>query len=209
MSRTVALEVFQYSELSKTAKGRAREQYKDQLDFDPEFEDIENAAELLGITFDKIHHKNDKGYSWTESNIQWSGFYHQGSGASFGATYECRASAVEDLKEAYPEWEKLHRIAGRLAAIQAGCILLSPSTESLSAKITVDTMTCDLLVPEIADDEQRDTIRRSLREAMEDFADEIWKELLDQYESLHSDESVEAALEDQGDEYTIDGDIYD
>jgi hypothetical protein len=47
--RTVSVEVFQFSEPSEKAKEKARDSYREGFEFEPQYEDFETAAVLLGI----------------------------------------------------------------------------------------------------------------------------------------------------------------
>ena len=110
--RTVQVNLYQYDELSDKAKAKARDWFRECDTFDPEMEQFETAARILGITFATDGADN-------HPDIRWSGFSSQGDGASFVGSYSYSAEAAQAIRDEFPTGHTLHSIADTLAEIQA------------------------------------------------------------------------------------------
>lgn len=97
--KIVHTEVFTIDELSDKAKEKAREWYTEGLDYnwwEAVYEDARNIGNILGFF---------------NMEINFSGFWSQGDGASFAATWSPPKAPVKAIKAECPRDEKLHAIA--------------------------------------------------------------------------------------------------
>jgi len=106
--KTIELTVYTASELKSQfpkAFDKAREKYNDTVDvewWDDCYEDLLNIAPLMGFSIER-------------KNIQFSGFWSQGDGASFTGSAIFAADALEKVKTECPIDTELHRIAAECA----------------------------------------------------------------------------------------------
>lgn len=93
--RTKTIELFQYAELSDTAKARARDWLREANqgdNFFAEYHTEEFSALLAALGFN-IH---TRAHGQTRSTLTWSGFSSQGDGAAFGGCWyasDCKPAA--------------------------------------------------------------------------------------------------------------------
>ncbi len=199
--RTAETEVYEFNELSEQAKEHARERYRaNAFDYDwweYVYDDTKSAAELLGISI---------------NNIQFSGFWSQGDGASFTGDYRYAKGAFKRIKAWAPEDKELHRIAEGIQCLQKQYFY------SLRASITRDagsnyyshsgTMHVDVwdsrrsMYADLGDAED------DLADLMRSFADWIYTRLEREFEFLTSDEQIDEAICANEYEFTEDGSIY-
>jgi hypothetical protein len=195
-------EVFTFSELSDSAKEKARDWYREgNLSFDwwgSVYEMAETAGKLLGIDTDR------KGCNSSQPAIWFSGFYHQGSFCYIEADYRYTKGAVKAIKQEFPQDKDLHSIAERLQAEQKPCFY------KLGARMDcqyrngqgVDVFHTEERYRDIGDAEEE--IRGILRE----FSSWIYSKLEQEYEWMNSDEQVEDAILCNDYQFTEDGEIY-
>lgn len=184
--RTIEVQLYQYDELSDSAKQRAREWYlEDGLGYDWWdfcYEDFCRVAEILGI---EISCRQGRG-----AEIYFTGFYCQGSGSSFVGTYRYVKGAVAKIKQYAPQDEELHRIAKSLQAVQ--------SRHFYKLRARIESRRDSSICVEVwhDDDPYRDigNAEDEVRDLMNDFNDWMFKRLQDEYEYLTSDEVVEESI---------------
>lgn len=190
--RTVEVKVFQFEELSESAKETARNWYRDGNDFDPEFESFETAAKLLGITFGTRTVSVANGKTYQETDIRYSGFSSQGDGASFVGSYEFAKGCSKAIRSEFPEDKVLHHIADALTVLQSRKVLAFQSREPITATITQSGHYSHKYTMDIELDEgtvylsEDDT--KELLELMRDFAQWIYDSLQEEYDYQQSDE---------------------
>jgi hypothetical protein len=192
---TIETVVYQYDELSDSAKEKAREWYlKDGLDYDWWdfcYEDFVRVADILGIEF-----STRRGSKRPE--IYFTGFYCQGSASSFVGTYRYAKGTLAKIKKYAPQDEELHRIAKALQYVQSRHFYkLVARVESVRDHlIRVSVEDADYPYRDIGDAEG------AINDLMNDFNDWMFKTLEREYEWLTSDEVVEENI--RANEYEFD-----
>jgi len=204
-------EVFTFDELSDDAKDKARDWMRglESGDFDTEFlyEDFQETATILGISFD------------VNEDLRWSGFSSQGDGASFSGSYYHAPNASAKIREERPEETALHAIADGLQAIQVGYRLLSGHT--VNAKISKNERYSHEMTMQIDTLEDSDTgeelewgdsysaIEKRILELMRDFARYMYESLEAEYDYRQSNECIDEILKDGDYQFDEDGDRID
>lgn len=160
-------------ELSETAKQTALENHSRGMDYewwDAVYEDAKAVAALMGLDITAIHFR---------------GFWSQGDGAAFTGTYRHAVGGSKALAEHAPQDAELHRIARALQTAQRRNFyrLWASISETRGNNIRVhveDNSHPDRDVPEESD----------IVDAMNDFANWIYRSLEREYEYLTSDEAL-------------------
>ena len=207
--RTVSVEVFQFSELSEKAKEKARDSYREGFEFEPQYEDFETAAVLLGI--DLIEERpGRRAGTWHKANtIAYSGFCSQGDGASFTGSYSFKVGCSDAVRAEFPKDNTLHAIADSLTALHVRLRLIDGG--KLEGKITQNdhryshSHTMDATAYDANGDEREIPVSDEFRDIMRDFADWIYTSLEEQYDADTSDEYVSEIIGLNGYEFTEDG----
>jgi hypothetical protein len=196
--RTIQVNLYQYDELSDAAKAKARDWFRAGDTFDPEMEQYETAATLLGITFGTAR---DGG-----SDIRWSGFSSQGDGASFVGSYSYSAEAANAIRDEFPTDATLHSIADTLAEIQARYLMpLQAKIEQRGNYVHSMSMRLDEYAPDDISDDDLDLLLVSLRR----FANWIYICLEDDYCEQQKDDYVADCIIANEYEFTADGERRD
>ncbi len=206
-TETVTKTIFTFDELSDRAKEKARDWYIEGIESQDVaeyvLEDAATICDLLGIDLStRTVTLMDKS-TRQEPQIYWSGFSSQGDGACFAGRYSYTKGSVKAIKDHAPKDNELHRIATELQSVQRQHFYkLSASlrhtghySHSHSVSIDVDT---DGTRPVTSDDE--DTVKEALRDLM----DWIYRQLQTEYEYQTSDAQVTEAI--IGNEYEFDED---
>jgi hypothetical protein len=122
MVKTIETTVYEFHELSDGAKEKARAWFHEGLNdhdwHDFIFEDFEQICRILGIELRTRPVRLMGGGTRDKPCIYFSGFYCQGDGACFEATYTYERGAARRIRDYAPRDSELHRIAGRLQDIQ-------------------------------------------------------------------------------------------
>lgn len=116
------INLYQFDELSPEAQEKALEKLWD-INTDDDwyrfmFDDFEQIAEILGITFKRHNVRLMGGSDRSDPNIFFRGFYSQGDGACFEGSYAYEKGSVKKIREYAPVDTELHRIAQELFEIQ-------------------------------------------------------------------------------------------
>jgi hypothetical protein len=100
--------VYQYAELTDTAKAKARDWYREgqEVSLDWALEDYQETLKAFGVNLDK-------------HGVCYSGFWSQGDGLSFTGEWTYQTSTREWLKGHRPEDADLRTILDRLASARA------------------------------------------------------------------------------------------
>lgn len=192
--RTMTTTVYQFNELSDTAKAKAREWWRSHYEFDAEcvIDDACDVAELMGLNIRcERKRRADGSASWGPS-VYWSGFCSQGDGASFKGLYKYRKGSVAAVRAYAPKDEELHRIAKALVAAQRQAFY------QLGADIRQFGHYCHEMSMEIQVYKPKDeycpvpvSAEGDIIEALRDFARWIYKQLEQEYEYQTADEQVD------------------
>lgn len=209
--KTISVNLYSFSELSESAKQKARDKYREWSDYfyaDFVIEDAKNIADILGIEFDTRSVPLMNGKTRSEPVVYYSGFYHQGSGASFAGSYKYKKGAKKAILKYAPQDSELHRIADELQAIQKRNFYSLRASISQSGRdcheysMSVDCSNWLDDYREISDSDCEDVL-----ELMRDFARWIYSQLQAEYEYRMSDECIDETLEANEYEFLEDGTI--
>lgn len=200
MSRieTIERELFTFTELSDSAKERARDWYRSCIESDElaNHDDWQAVADILGISFATRSVKLYGGGTRQESQIYWSGFSSQGDGASYYGTYCYSKSASKRIREYAPSDTELHAIADSLQSIQRRYFykLCANITAGLRSNFYSHSGTMDVSVY-VDGDSYRDVPEEDdIASALRRFADWIYDSLESQWEYLNSDIAVDESI---------------
>lgn len=184
--------LFKFDELSDSAKGKARDWYREgAFDYDwweSVYEDAAQCGEIIGIDIRQKPIKTMGGGTRMEPAIYFSGFCHQGQGSSFNGTYSYAKGSVAKIKQHAPQDKDLHAIAEALYEAQrhAGFKITADIRSQHDTGIRVE---CDIDQP-------------AIEEALNDFNHWIFKRLEEEFNYQNSDEQVDDAI--RANEYTFD-----
>lgn len=195
--RTITTQVFKFSELSDKAKEKAIQEYRGNgIDFSFHAEcvidDAKAIAALFGMDIEKVY---------------YSGFWSQGSGASFFGDYRYKAGALAAVKAYAPQDKELHAIVQRLQKMQRKRFYgISCRILQRGRYVHENTM----LVDEIFINGNRvyfnpGDIENEVIDCLRDYAIWIYKRLESEYEYQNSDECISEYLNESETEFTVDG----
>ena len=209
----VAEGVFTFDQLSKEAKERARDAFREDegRDWEPEYEWYETAAKLLGIDLTERRTRRsgkNEMVAYTANTIQYSGFWSQGDGASFTGDFTFVPGCCQSIRNEFPQDTTLHEIADSLTAMNNALRLLEG--KKLSGKIThghrggnyVHSGTMDATAYDDEGEELDIETSDRFRDLMREFADWIYKGLEADYDACTSDEAIDERL--SGGDYEFD-----
>lgn len=194
--RKVEVEVFTFDELSESAKDRAREWFRQGIEFDT-IDIIEctilDAAKILGITIDR--RRTGYAIDWDTNPV----------GAAFVGSW--RASDVKPgvIQKEWPKESTLHVIARDLEAVAA---------EFPDAYADCDTgRGCSQRVEAYAEagedsDDCGDDVAQLVVDSLTSFAHWMATTIAAEYEYQYSDECVNESIKANGYEFTADGEVY-
>lgn len=193
--KEVTVKLYQFDELSDKAKEKARDWWREleAQDFDPDYDDFEAVAKILGIEFARAQiGKKKDGSPIYSPDIRWSGFSSQGDGASFAGTYQHAKGCIKAIKSYAPKDKELHRIAQELTDLQ------KKYGYSLAATVTQSghyyhQYTMDLEMSDYGEGVKQEDYD-ALRDLLRDFAGWIYKALEEEYDYRMSDENVDESI---------------
>lgn len=202
-------QTFTFSELSDTAKQKARDAYTsgDYLYdewWDSVYEDANRVAKILGLDIESTRVLK-KGGTVLDIDISFSGFWNQGDGASFKGSYQFNPKAVEEINE-YCNDEKLVRIATALTMMQLTQRLQGLEPFSATIKRSGNYSHSNTMNFDIHDwgiDEIGEPDEDQFAQLMRDFADWIYSSLETEHDHLTSDEVVDERLDEE--KFDVDG----
>ena len=224
--RTIETKVYTFDELSDRAKDTARDWYRqrtveDFADFsaDSVIEDAARMADILGINLRTRPVKLMGGGTRMEPNIYWSIGNRSDDGVTFNGSYSWRKGSVRKMaSEAPAEWtnketgehhtndgnRELNRIAEALADVQRrNFYQLSASIShgrSLYAGIQVEVERDSRNYQNVSAEDCE-----TVKEALQDFASWIHRQLEKEYEYRMSDEAVDEDIRANDYEFDEDG----
>jgi len=212
--RTIEVKVYQFDELSDSAKEKARNWYRqgtigDNFYSESVIEDLLQIAPLLGIDIALHLVQLGKGKSRQEPSIWWSGFSTQGDGACFEGTW--RASGVQPgkLKEFAPRDEELHRVATEIEKVAAADPTMTTSLVHRDRyyhkySVDIDSKTESEEMPEADFLANHETAKEALRDLMQWLYDSLERE----YDTTQADEQVDESIRCNEYEFDEDGDRF-
>jgi hypothetical protein len=102
--KTITIKTYSYAELSDQAKERARQWFREGMEYDGEFQ-IDDAKQCLAFL------------GFDVSKVYFTGFSSQGDGACFAGSFDSSKFDLAALKSHAPTDCELHNHAERLAVI--------------------------------------------------------------------------------------------
>lgn len=193
--------VFEFSELSETAQQNAIDKARefacsDSFWYECIIDDAKRLAAMIGIEIDDIF---------------FSGFWSQGDGAQFTGRYEYRKGGAAELIAECPTDTELHAIAKGLQDVQRRNFYKLSATVKSTGRYSHAYCTAINVYRETeysycgdCDVNTEETVIELLR----DYMHWIYRALEREYEYQTSDDTLREWLQDSGQEYTADGDIY-
>jgi hypothetical protein len=206
MPEIVQTTVYRLDELDESAKGRARDWYR-QRAFDDDwyefvYEDFETICEILGVRLKTRTVDLMGGGTRQKPRIYFSGFSSQGDGACFEARYSYEKATGTKIHEHAPLDAELHRIADELQAIQRR------NFYQLRAEATHHDRYCHEYSMDIS--VERDSpayqdmtadAEEAVSELLRDLARWLYRQLEREYEYQTSDAVIDEAI--AANEYTF------
>lgn len=211
MPRVLEKTVFKFDELSDAAKEKAREWYRRASEGDNFFsesviEDAATVAALMGIDLHQRPVKLMSGATRYEPAVYWSGFWSQGDGASFEASYSHKRGALKAVKKYAPKDAELHRIARELQDAQKRYAYKLNANVSQSGRYYHShTMRFDI---EHDSDSYRELdagVVDAMETAFRDFANWVYRQLESDYEYQNSNEQIDETIRANEYEFDVDG----
>jgi len=225
MPVTITKEAYTIDELSDAARAKVLDQHRDwNVDhdwWDSVYDNAAEAAKHLGIDLKQNRVALRNGKVRFDPAINFSGFCHQGQGASFAGTFTLNDVDAAALKAEWPTAAELHRIADELDALRSALTALNVNASitnghgyySHEYTMQIDVTTYndldedDFIVTALMSVYDSLHAEASIAELMRDFARWIYKSLEEEYEYLTSDEAVlenlqanEMLFDEDGDE---------
>lgn len=195
--KVIETKVYNFSELSPSAKEKAREWYREgAFDYDWwEFiyYDAKTIARLMGIEIDKIY---------------FSGFWSQGDGACFEGKWRARDVKRDGVKGYAPQDTELHRIA---VIFEELAEKFPESYFGVKHRGHYYHENCTEFSCDFGDDTENhkpddmDTAEDTMKEAARDFMRWIYRQLEKEYDYLNADEQVDKMIEANEYTFTEDG----
>lgn len=224
--RTIHTNVYTYDELSDEAKEKARDWYRQCDAGDNYFAEVP-VDEFLGIGA-------ALGFTFAPSNpnrqprkprdaVYWEGFSHQGSGASFDASWSASAlnadkvrAILADRPATYTDRDgksQTSRTNADLQPILVGFMALAAQVAGDSASVTTSHRSHGLTVEwysgaDVDTDEQmasQEASEATFKSLCEDFASWLYRVLEAEYDYQNSDECVAETIVANEYEFTADG----
>lgn len=195
-------QVFAFSELSDSAKEKARNWWKSQgLEHEwwgSVYEMAETAAKLLGIDIDR------KTRSSSQPAIWFSGFYCQSDFCAIEADYRYQKGSVKTIKAEFPTDTELQAIAKGLQDVQKRSFykLGARMSQTFRNNQSVDVWHSDDNYRNIGEDEEL------LADILKDFSHWVFCALEKEYEYLNSDECIDEGILANEYQFTENGEIY-
>lgn len=197
--RVETIEIFTFDELSPDAQKAAIRDFSDinveyWCWYDCTYDDFERLCEIIGITVD-------------QKEIYFSGFWSQGSGASFFGSYAYKSGCKKAIRDYAPQDSELHSIVDRLVMLQ------KPHFYQLTATISKlygagnycheNTMSVD--TEHCRGGEIDNSTEEETQEIMRDLARWLYASLEREYEWLTSAEAIRDTIQANEYEFTKEG----
>ncbi len=217
--RTIEVNLYQFGELSDSAKEVARKRHREIIhedNFWSEFA-IEEAIEfgkLMGFDFKMRAIPLHGGRTRQEPCVYWTGFSSQGDGACFEASWSAKAVQTGKVKENAPTDELLGRIARIFEEVGAQFPTATFTVSHSGRYYHKNSTIFDVDSGVESDDEMTEKVAKfgdfanteeALIEVTRDFMEWIYRQLEKANDYEYSDECVNQYLNDSDTEYTEDG----
>ncbi len=200
MPTTNTIELFEYSELSDSAKETARQWWieaMDSSDFEFTIDDFVTIAGLMGVEVATRAHKTMGGTMRNFPEVFYNLGYSQSDYAAFEATYRYAKGGAAKVRQHAPQDEKLHAIALALQSAQAKAgYRATASIGENRGGLTVEVEEAPF--EREAYDKWRENVEEPIKEAMRDLASWLYQRIREEHEYLTSDEQVAEAMESNG-----------
>lgn len=206
--RTIEQTVFKFSELTYTAKEKAREWWRttSDIELDHMIDDAATVADLFGLDIREKTVRLMNGKTRAEPAVYWSGFWSQGDGASYEGAYAYCTGALHSVKNYSPQDAALHAIVRRLQNVQArNFYRLTAEIDQSGRYVHEMTMRFDVTRTDYAPVSDDDA--EELSDCLRDFARWIYRALETEWEYQASDEVIDELMEVNGYEFDEDGRI--
>jgi hypothetical protein len=205
MPVTLTKTAYTIDELSDAARARAIDAHREWNVhddwWDSCYDSAEDAAKYLGIAF-KYHGKSTPG-------INFSGFCHQGQGASFSGWFKLNDVDAAALKAEWPKDKELHAIVDTLDRLKSALTALEVTASITNGHGNYSheyTMRIEVNPFDEHDDDdvifamlgavyKSLDVEATVTEAMRDFARWVYRMLEQEYEYLTSDEAILESLQ--------------
>lgn len=192
-TQVITKTVYEFEELSDTAKQRAIESFRENnLDYDWwdfVYEDAARMAELLGIDLNQKRVKLMNGNTRLDPAIYFSGFCSQGDGARIEADYRYQKGAVKAITSEAPKDEELRRIAKGFQDVQQRNFYQIEAAVRLSGRY--EHSGCTSIAVERRDGkEMSDNGIEAIKELLRGFMDWIYRQLERAYDWQQADEQI-------------------
>ncbi len=206
--RTIEQTVFKFSELTDSAKEKAREWWRtsEDIDLDHVIDDAAIVADLFGLDIRKKTIRLMNGKTRAEPAVYWSGFWSQGDGASYEGDYSYCKGALAAIVSYAPTDTALHDIVRRLQRVQARNFYRLTASITQSGRY-VHEMTMRFDVSRTDDAPVSDNDIEELSDCLRDFARWVYRALETEWEYQASDEVVDELLDVNGYEFDEEGRI--
>lgn len=194
--RTETIEVFQFDELSDSAKEKAREWYREASAQDEWWDCVTDDAKTIGALM-----------GWDIDEVYFSGFWSRGDGDCFIGRMGYAKGCAKAVKDYAPVDTELHRIAAEWQALQARHVY------KVDAKVTKrdhryaheNTVSFDVY-RDGAD--ATGELEDAVKEIGRDFMRWCYAQLEKEYEWLNADEQVDESIRTNEYEFTANGSRY-
>lgn len=202
MPRTATKTVYQFDELTDSAKEKARDWFREgALDYEWWDFVLEDAKRIFGLC------------GFTIENIYFRGFWNQGDGACFEGSWRSRDVKPGKVKEEAPQDEKLHQIAAGIEDIAARypgawfkVVHRGHYSHEYATEFEFEFLDAEgnehLVAPGL--DDTKEELGWLARQAMR----WIYKQLNDEHDYRMADEQVDESIRANEYEFTEDGARY-
>jgi len=191
--KTIEINLYQFNELSESAKETAIDWYRSgNLGYnwwEFAYDDAKEIASLFGLEIDRIY---------------FSGFWSQGDGACLTGHYKYQKGGLRAVKEHAPLDKELHRIVEELQEIQRKHFYKLECRVSHNDRYYHARSTDFDFGYDYEPDNETEIIVRDL---LRDYMDWIYNNLEKEYEYLQSDEQIIEAIKSNDYDFTIDGKV--
>lgn len=199
MPEIICTTVYQFPELSDTAKEKACSWYRDAAVtddwWDAVYDDFERTCDILGVSLKTRPVRLMGGGTRQKACIWFSGFWSQGDGAAFEGYLSHAKGATASIRDYAPQDKTLHGIADRLQAIQRRNFYQLTAEVSHRGRYCHEyTMSVDVSRVSPTGQPPTDDAEEVVTEIFCDLARWLYRQLQAEYDHLTSDEAIEEGI---------------